>query len=247
MRRAIVFCFVSSAVLCGCTNTVELWGESPEAVSRHIREVQGKSVDLALTDGATHKDVTVNFFGDSVGFQKEDSVTATVVPISSVVSVLRAGSAWGPVLGFLGGMVLGGSIGMATGASHEPEANNSSGQLDIAMNTSFAVASNGLIGACIGGAVGVVAGAVIGGGTEYILDPGPFAGARFSRSKRCVVFERNAAGDTVILGITQLIEETPTKITIRWRGKEMFVRIPPAEILRKDGTIRMVVPEGLLR
>jgi hypothetical protein len=75
------------------------------------RKLQGKTVNLALTNGSTHEHVTVNFFGDSVGFQGEDPPEIGVVSIASAVSMSRPGSALGPALGFVGDALVGRAIG----------------------------------------------------------------------------------------------------------------------------------------
>jgi hypothetical protein len=66
-----------------------------------------------------------------------------------------------------------------------------------------------------------------------ILDPGPFSGGGSSRMQRCVVRERTVSRDTVTLEVAMLLEETPTKITIRWRGEAIVLGRLAAELTRK--------------
>jgi hypothetical protein len=246
MRSGIILCCLAAAGLWGCTNTYQLWRESPEAISSRLRKLQGKTVDLALTNGSTHEHVTVNFFGDSVGFQREDPPEAGVVSITSVVSVSRPGGVLGPVLGLVGGALVGGAIGgaAATGGHEEPK--NTGEAIAEAFTVPMNYGAGVLVGGCIGGAVGLAIGALAGSGEMYVLDPGPFSGGGSSRMQRCVVRERTLSGDTVTLGVAMLLEETPTKITIRWRGEAIVLGRPPVELIRREGMILIIVPEKLL-
>lgn len=65
--------------------------------------------------------------------------------------------------------------------------------------------------------------------------------------EQCLVRTVTATGDTVKLGVANLIEETSEGVTVRWRGEVVTLGKPPVVVVRKKGSLEILVPPDLLK
>lgn len=245
MKTGLLLCCLAAAGFSGCMSTHELWGESPADVSTSMKKLQGKEVDITLTDGSFHEDVIFNSFGDSVMFRSEKTSTPTVVPLTAVAAVSKSPSVVGSILGCLGGMVIGGAIGSSMALTDHTSVKRTdfADQVGVAITAPIAAAAGGVTGGLIGGTTGLIIGSLLGSGDNYILDPGPDSGILNERGERCIAVAVTASGDSTFLGVAGLIGRSPGKIMVLWHGKKIGLATPPAEVLKRGRNVHVVAPE----
>jgi hypothetical protein len=245
VKTRLLLCCLAAAGFSGCMSTQELWGESPAAVSTRMKKLQGEVVDITLTNGSFHEDVIFNSFGDSVTFRSEKAGTPIVVPLKAVASVSKSGSALGPILGCLGGLIIGGTIGSSMALQEHTSAKqtNVADHIGAALTAPLAAAAGGMTGGLIGGTAGLIIGSFLGSGDRYILDPGPDSGILNEKGERCIAVAVTASGDSISLGVAGLIERSPGKITVLWHGKKIGLARPPAEVVKRGRNIQVLAPE----
>jgi hypothetical protein len=246
MKTGLLLCCLAAAGFFGCMSTHELWGESPADVSTGMKKLQGEEVDITLTNGSFYEDVIFNSFGDSVTFRSEKASTPTVVLLTAVASVSKSGSALGPILGCLGGLIIGGTIGssMALEEHTSVKQTNVADQFGAALTAPLAAASGGLAGGLIGGTAGLIIGSLLGSGDRYILDPGPDSGILNEKGERCIAVAVTASGDSTLLGVAGLIGRSPGKITVLWHGEKIGLARPPAEVVKRGRNVHVIAPQN---
>lgn len=245
MKTVLLLCCLAVAGFSGCMTTHELWGESPSDISTSMKKLQGEEVDITLTNGSFHEDVIFSSFGDSVLFRGDKISVPTVVPLTAVASVSKSATALGPVLGCLGGLIVGATIGssMALEDHTSVKQTNAVDQIGVAFTAPLAAAAGGMTGGVIGGTVGLVIGSFLGSGDTYVLDPGPDSGILNGKGERCIAIAVTEAGDSTSLGVAGLIERSPAKITVLWHGRTIGLARPAAEVVRRGRSIQVVAPE----
>jgi hypothetical protein len=246
MKIGLLLCCLAAGGFTGCMSTHELWGDSPADVSAGLKRLQGEEVDITLTNGSLYADVIFNAFGDSVTFRSEKAAMPTVVPLTAVASVSKSGSALGPILGCLGGLIIGGTIGssMALREHTSVKQTNVAEEFGAALTAPLAVAAGGMTGGLIGGTAGLIIGSLLGSGDRFILDPGPDSGNLNEKGERCIAVAVTASGDSIILGVAGLIARLPGKITVLWHGERIGLARPPAEVVRRGRSIQVIAPEN---
>ena len=229
MKATIGIC---ASFLCftGCMNTYDLTRAVPELRRDEVNaRLLGKTWTIEKLDGLSMKGTVTAASPDSLTFVDEFTGQTNTVPTRKLATVSSPPGSVGPILGFLGGGLMGVCIGDVIGES--------SSNLNTAEGVFMAVVGNGLNGAIVGGAIGAPVGLAIGSLMS--------AGSAFVFNARG---GGNASPDTtIIIAREDLISQTDASVTFRWGGKERRVSKNIAMISPEGKSIRIVLPRAYIR
>ncbi len=148
-------CFLT-ALCCtaGCTSTHMVdSGSSDQWLPDAQEQLVGEDVRVRTTDGRAYGGTLSFLSADSIKVWDSDANRFSEEALTDVTYVGRPSNATAPILGCIGGAVLGGFLGGALSAE-EPEIES------LGVNTVESAAYGGIIGALIGGTAGAIIGGV---------------------------------------------------------------------------------------
>jgi hypothetical protein len=152
MHPHILFAPVFLAVMGGCVSTHIVDANKTDEWIRPAQDILlGEDVTVRTVDNRAYNGKLILLSPDSVKLRDDEGGALVTENLSNVVFLGEPTNATAPILGCLGGAVVGLLIGGAIGAE-EPEASSGG------VNTISSAAIGGLIGGVVGGAAGVTIG-----------------------------------------------------------------------------------------
>ncbi|MEW6511212.1 MAG: hypothetical protein AB1428_09665 [Bacteroidota bacterium] len=228
-RHALLLPFAVMAFV-SCTHTYEVGYDpsqtTPEAFSL---SVMGEDVSVTLRDKTEIDGRLLLITPDTLRLRTAAGDSIIHYATKDVATIVRGGSAVGPVLGFLGGGGIGVLVGYAVGRG---ERGSGAGIAEF-------------FGMVIIGSAGALAGTVIGAnitpGREFLI---PATG--IPRKPSDTLDASSDVGPMVAVEIDKLLEETPRTVTFRWY--ERTTTLPKARITieRRGPLVLIRAPRGLL-
>lgn len=225
MKTIIVLVCAASLALTGCVNTYDLARAVPELPPDQVSaRLPGNVWKIETLDGQSTMGRVVAAGPDSITYVDEYSDRASTIQTRNLATVSSSPGAAGPVIGLIGGGLVGFFVGGSIGAS--APVSNDLGGIWFEGPTNMAVGM--LAGGAIGAAVGLIVGSELSAGSNYIFNtPG------------------NASLDTtIIIGREDFLGETATSVTFRWQGKERTVSKSVAMIYPQGELVRIVLIRG---
>jgi hypothetical protein len=227
MKALIMLAGAGAFVLTGCMRTYDLTRAVPEESPFEVRSrILDETVTIEKLDGTKTMGTVTAFGPDSVRYTDENSGKSVTLPSGAIATISSSPGAGGPILGLLGGGLVGAGIGGLVGVS-EPTSNNVVGAIIEPVANSV---NGAIVGAAIGAPVGLLVGSALTPGRKYI----------FHRETGV------AATITLVIGREDLVSETETSVTFRYQGKNRTAPKTIADVSREGNRVRIVLPRAYI-
>ena len=227
MKPLLVLACSGLLAFTGCMREYDLTRDVRTARRNEVNErLLAETWAIENLDGTSAQGRITAVTPDSMTYVEESSGRLNTIPTCYLATVSSSPGFGGPILGLLGGGIIGGALGLVVGGS-QPTSHDLGGAIVGTAQTAY----GGALGVLIGAPLGLLVGSQISAGETYVFNrPG------------------SGRGDTaIVINREDLTGETGSSVTFRWAGKGQIVPKIVAVIQKEEKTVRITLPREYLR